>query len=105
MVNIQILLRARRRYDHLLPDYGLSAPHGKLADDNQIEVLQTQFPETLKRYEPRFNLGVLDFDVNDDGISFMTATGDLRVCPGTLRFSFTVNSRIILSVHFASSGA
>lgn len=97
--NIQLLLKARRGYDHILPDYGLSPSEGRFGHEGLIERLSVELPQTLRRYEPRFTL--LETDVEEtDGKRFMRATGTIRGLAGRFSFRFGILSRKVDSLDF-----
>lgn len=124
LVNIQVLLKARRGYDHILPDYGLTASDGNTGAEAQVERLQRELPETLARYEPRFALKELDFEIEADGKSSVVVTGSIlatpagvqapavgapsastpRPLPGSFRFCFAATSRKILTLDYFPPG-
>jgi hypothetical protein len=94
--NLQLLLAARRGYDHVLGDFGLSTSDGQSGQEARVERLQSEVPETFARYERRFALLQLDFDVDDAGDAFMKASGRIAAARGNLVFRFgTVNRKII----------
>ena len=98
--NLQLLLAARRGYDHVLGDFGLSAAEGGAGHEERVERMQREVPETFARYERRFQLGRLDFDVDADGQTTMKATGRIALCQGTLVFRFGIISRSIIELQF-----
>lgn len=102
--NLQLLLAARRGYDHVLGDFGLSASDGAAGREARVEKLQEEVPETFGRYERRFQLARLDFDVDDTGDTFMKATGRIDGACGTLVFRFGIVSRSIVDLAFRPDG-
>ena len=100
LCNLQLLLGARRGYDHVLGDFGLSASEGATGREARVEKLQQEVPETLARYERRLSLERLDFDVDDAGDTFMKATGRIDGAQGTLVFRFGIVSRTIIGLAF-----
>jgi hypothetical protein len=102
--NLQLLLLARRGYDHVLGDFGLSASDGGTGHEARVETLQAEVPETFRRYERRFQLERLDFDVDPAGDTFMKATGRIDAAHGTLVFRFGIVSRTIVELAFRPDG-
>ncbi len=100
MVNVQLLLKARRGYDHVFPDYGLTPPEGSTGAEAQVERIQRELPETLARYEPRFRLAELDFEVDDEGRCLLLVTGSIAALSGTFRFTFSAASRRINGLEY-----
>lgn len=92
MSNIQLLLKARRGYDHVLPDYGLTPNEGRFSHEGLIERLNLELPQTLARYEPRFTLVETDIEEHD-GAHCMRATGSICGVPGKFSFRFSILSR------------
>lgn len=100
--NLQLLLGARRKYSHVLHDFGLSASDGEHGQEAQLERLSAELPATLARYERRFSLEELDFEVDDEGIGAMKVSGQLPALPGKLVFRFGVVSRKITSLEYTA---
>jgi hypothetical protein len=100
LCNLQLLLGARRGYDHVLGDFGLSASEGAAGREARVERLQAEVPETFGRYERRFQLARLDFDVDEAGDTFMKATGRIEAAQGTLVFRFGIVSHTIVDLAF-----
>jgi predicted component of type VI protein secretion system len=98
--NLQLLLAARRRYDHVLADFGLGTSDGQSGQETRVERLQQEVPETFARYERRFGVLQLDFDVADAGDAFMEVSGRVEAARGTLVFRFGVVSRKIVELTF-----
>lgn len=98
--NLQLILSARRGYDHTLPDFGLSASEGGSGQEARVERLQLEVPETFARYEPRFSLARLDFDVDASGETLLKATGRIDAAAGALLFQFGIISRRISALAF-----
>jgi hypothetical protein len=103
--SLQLLLKARRNYDHVVRDFGFSPSHGQTGLDGQIELLQREIPAVFGRYERRFSLQELDADVDEDGVAFMRASGRVRGTEGTLSLLFSVSDRRISEVTFAAETA
>jgi predicted component of type VI protein secretion system len=104
--NLQVLLSARRCYDHIALDFGLSPNEGQTGLAAQIERIQRELPGIMVRYERRFDLSALEVDVDDDGASFMIIKGNVRGLSGTLCISFSLPGRKITRINYApeSSG-
>jgi predicted component of type VI protein secretion system len=100
MSNIQLLLKARRGYHHLFPDYGLTPVEGCFGEENLLERLLVELPLVLSRYEPRFELLATDPESDEEGRLLLRATGTIRDLPGTFSFTFGVVRRKVLSVQF-----
>lgn len=100
LCNIQLLLKARRGYDHIFPDFGLTPNEGHFGYEAMVERTQIEFPQTLARYEPRFTLDDSDIEVDDDGTYFSRATGTIRGIDGRFSFRFGVLSRKIDALEF-----
>lgn len=100
LCNLQLLLSARRGYDHVLGDFGLSASEGGAGREARVEKLQAEVPETFARYERRFALLRLDFDVDATGETFMKATGRIEQASGGLVFRFGIDNRRIVDLAF-----
>src|SRR5690606_344165 len=100
--NIQILLQARRGYDHVFPDFGLSPVNGWHNVPEALERLNIELPETLARYEPRFVMHKLDFDVTDEGLNLIVVSGTVRDDGGLLHFTFEAERRRIVRVDHQS---
>lgn len=100
LCNLQLLLGARRGYDHVLADFGLSASDGATGREARVEKLQAEVPETFARYERRFQLARLEFDVDAAGDTFMKATGRIDGAHGTLEFRFGIVSHGIIDLAF-----
>lgn len=98
--NIQILLKARRGYDHIFPDFGLTPSEGHFGNEAMIERAQVEFPQTLARYEPRFVLEATDTETDDDGTHFLRASGTIRCVSGRFAFRFGLLNRKIDSLEF-----
>jgi hypothetical protein len=103
--NLQLLLAARRHYDHVLPDFGLSTSDGQTGLEARVERLQREVPETFARYERRFGLQQLDFDVDDAGDAFMKVTGRVPAARATLVFRFGVVNRKIIELRYQTDPA
>jgi gene 25-like lysozyme len=103
--NLQLLLAARRHYDHVLPDFGLSTSDGQSGQEARVERLQREVPETFARYERRFALLQLDFDVDDAGDAFMKVTGRVPAAQATLVFRFGVVNRKIVELSYQRNPA
>lgn len=103
--NIQLLLKARRKYSHVLSDFGLSASDGEHGQEAQIQRLQAELPATLARYERRFGLDELEFEVDDEGVSAMKVSGRLAALGGRLVFRFGVTSRKISWLEYSPLSA
>lgn len=99
MSNIQLLLKARRGYDHVLPDYGLTASEGRFGHDDLIERLNVELPQTLARYEPRFSLVETDFEEHA-GAQYMRVSGTIRGVPGRFSLRFAILGRKIDRLDF-----
>jgi hypothetical protein len=100
--NIQLLLASRRRYSHVLSDFGLSPSHGEHGQDAQLERLQAELPATLARYERRFVLEEVAFEVDDAGAGAVKVSGQIPAAAGGLTFRFGLTSRKIVSLEFAA---
>jgi len=98
--NLQLLLAARRGYDHTLMDFGLSASEGGSGREARVERLKLEVPETFARYERRFSLSRLDFDVDEAGETSLVATGRVDAAKGALVFRFGINDRKIAKLEF-----
>lgn len=103
--NLQILLSARRNYSHVFADFGLSPSDGQHGLEARIEVLQSELPQTLARYERRFRLDEVDVDVDDAGTPHMLLRGVLLTQPGSLALRFGVIDRRILSFEYGPAPA
>ncbi len=99
MSNIQLLLKARRGYNHCLPDYGLTPSEGRFGHEDLIERLNVELPRTLARYEPRFVLTETDVEEHA-GAYHLRVSGTIRTLPGEFCFRFGVLSRKIDSLEF-----
>ncbi len=98
--NIQILLRARRGYDHIFKDFGLSPITGWHNVPEVLERLNVELPETLSRYEPRFVMAKLDLDVTDDGLKLMVLCGVTKDDGSLLRITFEAERRHVVRVDY-----
>ena len=98
--NLQLLLLARRRYDHVLSDFGLSAESGQSGHAARVECLQQEVPETFARDERRFELTELDFEVDLSGSVSMKAAGRVALAAGVLELHFGVVGRKITKLCF-----
>jgi len=98
--NIQLLLASRRKYSHVLSDFGLSPSHGEQGQEAQLERLQSELPLTLARYERRFLLDKIAFEVDDAGAGLIKVSGELPAAAGTLTFRFGITSRKIIALEF-----
>jgi hypothetical protein len=103
--NIQLLLKSRRKYTHVFSDFGLTPSDGKHGREAELQLLQAELPLSLARYEPRFRLDVLDFEVDDRGVGTLRATGELQKLGGTVVFRFGVVSRKIVSLDYTPAPA
>lgn len=99
--NIQLLLASRRGYAHVLSDYGLSPSHGEHGQEAQLERLQAELPLTLARYERRFLLQKIAFDVDEEDAGAIKVSGHLPAAAGSLTFRFGVTSRKIVALEFS----
>lgn len=102
VANIQILLQARRGYDHVFPDFGLSPVNGWHNVPEALERLNIELPETLGRYEPRFVMQELDFDVTDEGLNLIVVSGTVKTDGSLLHFTFEAERRRIVRVDYQS---
>jgi predicted component of type VI protein secretion system len=103
--NVQRLLRARRGFDHLFPDFGITPLNGWLSSNQAVDQLNREVPETLRRYEPRLRLDKMDFDVSDDGTNLFIIHGSLVRTERKLLISFEIDSRRIVHVDYDGSTA
>lgn len=99
--NIQLLLASRRRYSHVFADFGLSPSHGGHGQEAQLERLQAELPPTLARYERRFVLEKVAFEVDDAGVGAVKVSGQIPAAAGSLTFQFGLTSRKIAALEFA----
>lgn len=103
--NVQRLLRARRGFDHLFPDFGITPLNGWLSSSQAVDQLNLEVPQTLRRYEPRLEVHTTDFDVSDDGTNLFIINGLLTPTERKLRIFFEVESRVIVRVDYDGSRA
>lgn len=98
--NIQLVLKARRGYHHVLPDYGLTPVEGCFSGEGLLERVLFELPTALLRYEPRFTLLSTDVETDDAGQLTVRVAGTIRGLSGSLHFTFGVVGRKILGVEF-----
>jgi predicted component of type VI protein secretion system len=98
--NLQILLLARRNYDHVALDFGFFPIHGRTGLSDQLERLQKEIPDVFARYERRFTLATLEAEVDDDGLPYLLGAGSIRGQKGALSFSISIKTRKITRVEF-----
>jgi predicted component of type VI protein secretion system len=98
--HLQILLFARRNYDHVASDFGFVPIHGRMGLGSQVEQLKAEIPRVFARYERRFALAELESEMDDDGVPFLQAAGSIRGLKGTLSLNITVTTRKISQVAF-----
>jgi hypothetical protein len=98
--HLQILLLARRNYDHIARDFGFLPIHGRTGLANQVEQLKTEIPRVFSRYERRFALTEIETEMDDDGVPFLQASGSIHGLEGRLTLYVTVTTRQIGRVEF-----
>lgn len=98
--HLQILLLARRNYDHVASDFGFLPIHGRTGLNAQLEQLKAEIPRVFSRYERRFALASLEAEVDDDGVPYLRGSGSIRGLKGSLHLSISVKTRKIIEVDF-----